>query len=263
MSYESLIYESRSQVAWITLNRPEALNAMNASLLAELPAAVAAADADPDVWVIVLTGKGRAFCAGADLKNVLRVMNSDDPGAVRRFFEEASGAFARIEACNTPIIAAVNGIAAAGGLELILSCDLVMAAESARIGDAHANYGVIPGGGGTVHLPMKVGPTRAKQLLYTGELLPAATLLHWGLVNEVVPDDQLEAAVTALAERLAAKSPLVLRRMKELVADSRDASLGSAQRAEIKIWEAHCKSADVFEGLNAFSEKRQPVYSGK
>ena len=153
-------------VAQVRFTRGDKMNALDGAQFEAVLEAGQALREMKGLRVAVLSGEGRAFCAGADLKNVLKVMNSDDPNAVRHFFEVASGAFARIEACNTPIIAAVNGIAAAGGLELILSCDLVVAAESARIGDAHANFGVIPGGGGTVHLPMKVGPTGPSSCSY-------------------------------------------------------------------------------------------------
>jgi enoyl-CoA hydratase len=263
MSYSCIIYETRDRAAWITLNRPDDLNCINDVLANELCAAVAEAERDEDVRVVVLTGAGRAFCAGADLKHVRGVLESGDPETIRRFMAWARDAFARVAACEKPLIAAVNGIAAAGGCELILACDLVIAAESATMGDAHANYGLLPGGGGAARLPRKIGPTRAKYLFYTGEFLPAATLRDWGLVNDVVPDGELMSAVEALAAKLTAKSPLVLRRMKTLVDDGLESSLEAALRLETTVWEGHATSKDFAEGLAAFVEKRTPNYTGR
>lgn len=263
MEFQSLIYEVRDQAAWITLNRPDALNAMNDQVVDELPRALDAAEADQSVRAIVITGKGRAFSAGADLKYVLDILRSGDAEKVRAFMLSAYGLFNRVEATEKVTIAAVNGIAAAGGIELLLACDLAVAAESAKIADAHANYGLLPGGGSSIRLPRKVGPTRAKQLLFTGEFLPARTLLDWGLLNEVVADDALVGAVEALLARLTAKSPLVLRRMKKLVNDGLDSPHEPALRLEMIAWEAHARAEDLKEGLSAFSEKRSPRYSGR
>lgn len=263
MAYETLTYEKRGRACWITLNRPDALNAISQQVMDDLSAALDAAEADEEVWAAVLTGAGRAFCAGADLKDVLGILTGDDAEAIRAFMNNAYRMFRRVAQFEKPLIAAVNGIAAAGGLELILGCDLVIAAESAKIGDAHANYGLVPGGGSSIRLPRKIGPTRARQLLYTGEFLPAQTLMDWGLVNEVVPDGELTNAVDAMLEKMLAKSPVVLRRMKRLVDDGLDAPLDPALRLEMMAWEAHSKSEDLKEGLNAFSEKRTPAYSGR
>ncbi len=263
MTFDNLLYEIRDGGAWITLDRPEALNALNEGLIDDIGQALAEAEADPAARVLVLTGAGRAFCAGADLKYVLGILESDEGEAMRAFFRSASAFFARVAACEKPLIAAVNGIAAAGGMELILACDLVIAAEGARIGDAHANYGLIPGGGSSIRLARKIGPARAKYLLYTGELLPAATLAEWGLLNEVVSDAELVSAVEALVAKLAAKSPLVLRRMKRLADDGLDTPLETALRLEVAAWEGHVGAADLKEGLAAFKEKRPPAYSGR
>jgi len=263
MAYSRLIYEVRDRAAWVTLNRPDDLNCIDDTLAGELGAAVDEAQADDEVRLVVFTGAGRAFCAGADLKHVLGILQSQDAEKIRRFMALAREMFAHVARCEKPLIAAVNGIAAAGGCELILACDLVVAAESATIGDAHANYGLLPGGGGSARLPRKIGPARAKYLLYTGEFLPVTTLRDWGLVNEVVPDKELIPTVEALAAKLSTKSPLVLRRMKQLVDDGLDASLETALRAETQAWEGHATSADLAEGLAAFSEKRTPEYTGR
>ena len=263
MSYKSILFEIKNGAAWITLNRPDALNAIDAHMLEEVPEAVAKAGQDENVRCVVLTGQGRAFCAGADLKNLRGILGRHEGNEIHGFFSKARVLFESVAQCPKPVIAAVNGVAAAGGIEFILACDLVIAAQTARIGDAHANYGVIPGGGGTVNLPRKIGVNRAKQLLFTGDLLPAATLCDWGLVNQVVEDDSFRVVVEEWAAKLASKSPLVLRRMKQLVEDGLEAPRDVALRMETAAWEAHGKCEDVVEGLDAFVEKRRPIYKGR
>ena len=263
MSDPKVLYEVRGRTAWITLNRPDDLNCIDADVAREILLAVEAAEADNDVRALVFTGAGRAFCAGADLKYVLGILTGQDPEEVRRFMSNARDLFARIAECEKPVIAAVNGIAAAGGCELILACDLAIAVEGAKIADAHANYGLLPGGGGAARLPRKIGPARAKYLLYTGEFVAVETLRDWGLINDVVPADRLIGEVEALTAKITAKSPLVIRRMKDLVDDGLDSSLRAALRGETKAWEAHALAEDLKEGLTAFSEKRAPDYKGR
>lgn len=161
-----------------------------------------------------------------------------------------------------PVIAAVNGLALAGGLEAVPCCDLVVAAREAKFGDFHAKYGLVPGWGGSVRLPRKLGVNRAKQMMYTAELLPASTLMDWGLVNAVVPLADLQSAVDALAARLADMSPLGLRRMKELVDAAAQQPLDDALRNERDIAEMHSHSHDCREGLAAFTQKRKPNFTG-
>ncbi len=263
MADPKLLYEIRGRTAWITLNRPDDLNCIDGDLGREIALAVEAAEADKDVRALVFTGAGRAFCAGYDLKYVLDIVGRQDPEEIRRFMAGALALSTRIAGCEKPVIAAVNGIAAAGGLELILSCDLAIAAEGVRIADAHANYGLLPGAGGSALLPRRIGPVRAKYLLYSGEFVAAETLRDWGLFNAVVPADKLLGEVEQLAAKITAKSPLVIRRMKHLVDDGLDSSLAVALRAETKAWEAHALAEDFMEGLTAFSEKREPDYKGR
>lgn len=261
-SHETLIVVDNDGARWITLNRPDAMNALNGVLLSELRAAVEEADADPDCRAIVITGAGETFSAGADLKYVLGLLQKNGPQGLLPLMDEASSFFTRLEACRKPVIAAVNGIACAGGLEMVLACDLVIAAESARFGDAHANYGLLPGGGSSFRLPRKVGPTRAKYLLYTGKIVPVAEIADWGLVNKVVPDDALIAETEALVAEITAKSPLVMSRMKYLADDGAEASREAATRLEPAVWAGHAASNDLAEGLAAFTEKRKPKYTG-
>lgn len=260
MPFETLLLARRGRAAWITFNRPAAMNSMSPEMVAEFAQALDHVEADRDLRCVVLTGAGRAFCAGADLEAVKEF--EDQGEAIRTFLGAATALLTRIERLPLPVIAAVNGLALAGGLETVLCCDLVIAAEEAKFGDAHATYGLIPGWGGSVRLPRKIGANRAKQLMYTAEFLPARTLMDWGLVNQVVPLDGLQAATDALAARLADKSPLGLRRMKELVDDGLEQPLDVALRNERIMAEAHIHSHDHREGLAAFVEKRKPNFKG-
>jgi len=256
---EELQQQRSDAVLWLKLNRPHALNSLTLSLVEALTAAIKDAENDPEVRVIVLTGEGRAFCAGADLKDPAR--SRPESGAE---FVKAIGALTElIEACPRPVIAAINGIAVAGGLELVLACDLVFAAESARLGDAHSNYALFPGAGSTVRLPRKVGLNNAKLLMFSGEMLPATEWKTLGLVNQVIADDGFVDAVSALAKKLASKSPLVLARMKQALNDAMDQPLPIALRYERALSNLHHFSADRVEGLAAFKEKRAPQFQGK
>jgi enoyl-CoA hydratase/carnithine racemase len=235
------------------------LNSLTISLVEALARAIADAQGDPSVRVIVLTGEGRAFCAGADLK----ASASRGPEAGAQFVKAIGALTEMIEASGKPVIAALNGITVAGGLELVLSCDIVIATESARIGDAHSNYALFPGAGATVRLPRKVGLNNAKFLMFTGDMRPASEWKALGLVSQVVADDGFIDAVSALATKLATKSPLVLARMKQALNDSVDQPAAVALRYERALSNLHHFSADRTEGLAAFKEKRAPQFQGK
>jgi len=257
----SVLVEVGADAVWITLNRPAALNSITPDMVAGINAALARAD-DPAIKAVVLQGTGRAFCAGADLKYVKSATQGDEAAAAR-FLDTVLDMMTRLENCPRPVIAAVNGLALAGGLELVLCCDLVIAARSAKIGDAHANFGLLPGGGSSVRLPRKIGPTRAKYLLFTGDFVPVDELVASGLVNEVVDDAELTAAVERLVAKLASKSSLVLRRMKALVADGLEQPKDIALRLELLASELHAHSHDMKEGLAAFEAKRKPSFTGR
>ena len=260
---ETIRLETNGAVAWMRLNRPKAMNALSPLLVEELDRALAAIERDDTVRVVVVTGTGRAFSAGADLAFAFESISRGDAGPMTRFVERIGVVFERLSRFAKPVIAAVNGLALAGGLELVLCCDLVVAAESAKIGDAHANYGLLPGAGNAARLPKRIGSQRAKQLLFTGEFVAAADLVAAGLVNRVVPDGDLERAVQALAETIAAKSPLGLRRMKQVADASLALSDEAALRLERRTLVEHFESEDVREGLAAFRDKRKPEFRGR
>jgi enoyl-CoA hydratase len=257
-----VIYETRSSGAWIRVNRPQAMNALSVEVLDGIMAGLEKARADEAVRAVVLTGTGRAFCAGADLKEILSFRGEELLRGHREFLAHANMVFEAVEMFPKPVISAVNGLALAGGLELILCGDLVIASETAKLGDAHANYGILPGGGGSVRLPRAVGPAMANYLFFTGESLPATRLVACGLVNEVVPPDELEARVAEIVEVIATKSPLALARLKQLVRDGLAQETPTGVRLELLMSEAHAHSHDFIEGLTAFSEGRSPIFLG-
>jgi len=248
-----------------TLARPEALNAIDPLMVASLNLAMDDAEADSSCTAIVITGQGRSFCAGADLKAAKqRQENSNAAGEfdTQSFVRSVTNLMSRIEKFSCPVIAAVQGMALAGGLELVLCCDLVLAARSAKFADAHANYGLLPGGGASVRLPRKIGSTRAKQMMFTGDMFSADTLREWGLVNQVLEDSELFRSVSELLDKLSTKSPIGLRQMKRLINNGQTMSADDALEFEQKIFAEYALTHDRKEGLAAFSERRKPVFKG-
>ncbi|MDN7139749.1 enoyl-CoA hydratase/isomerase family protein [Pseudomonas sp. JQ170] len=254
---ESVSIELKGQVGWITLTRPKAMNALNREMLEAMTARLNAWENDDQVRVVVLTATGPAFCAGADLK----AGGTPLPGE-KDLLDTIVTFFDALRAFPKPVIAAVNGLALAGGLETVLCCDLVIAAQSARFGDAHSNFGVFPGGGGAAVLPRKIPENIAKYMLFTGDSLPAQDMKHYGLVSEVVADGQLVEHVQALGDKLAQKSPLVLRKMKKVADQAGDKPRADALRQELLELRDHQRSYDMAEGVRAFAEKRKPDFKG-
>ncbi len=259
--YKEILCEKRNQTLWIYLNRPKDMNSITSGMLLEIQEVLSKARLDDDIRVLVMSGKGPAFCAGADLKVVFETI-SQEPSAEPDFFEIVEQAFGMLADFPKPFIAALNGLTLAGGLELAMAADLILAADSAKIGDAHSNFGVLPGAGGSVHLPRRIGLNRAKYLLFTGEFISSAEMKEFGLVSQVVPDAELEVVVQKLADKLSAKSPLVLRRMKKLVVQGLDQPVKIAIHSELLALRQHIRSYDLSEGLTAFVEKRKPEFKG-
>ena len=259
---DELLYQQRGSIAWLTLNRPDAMNSLNLAMIGCFEKLLPLIAANEDIRVVVITGTGPAFCAGADLKEVLAC--ADLPPGEADFLERVcDNMMDPLRHFPKPVIAAVNGITMAGGLELAMCCDIVIASDEAKIGDAHANFGVYPGAGGAAVLPRLVPHNVAKYLLFTGKTLSAREMQTYGLVNEVVAPGELEGAATDLADVIASKSPIALRRMKEVANASLDKSRDGALEHEQVMMRRHMHSYDMNEGLRAFSEKRAPEFVGR
>ena len=262
MKYEDIIFKKENGVGRIALNRPAALNALNRRMISEIGYALEDTERDNSVRVIVVTGSGRAFCVGADLKFVKEELNSlYDQQEFFRFGNKTL--MNRIENLTKPVIAAVNGIALAGGFEIVLACDLVIASEEAFFGDQHINYGLVGPGGSTQRTPRLVGPRKAKEIIFTGEKWSAREAEKIGLVNRVVPAGELEMSVNEIALKIAEKSPVALRIAKSLINRALDADRATASELEVMSAIVNATSEDYREGIKAFNEKRAPVFKGR
>ncbi|MBI2527117.1 MAG: enoyl-CoA hydratase/isomerase family protein [Candidatus Rokubacteria bacterium] len=259
MALSTVTLDVGEGIARVVLNRPEQLNAISPQLLEDLWHVCATVEADPGVRAVALTGAGRVFCAGADLKAVQAL--SPDPVKWAQFMGSWHRVFNRIEALPMPVVVGVHGLALAGGLELVLCADIAVMDAEARLGDQHANFGLVAGGGGSQRLPRLIGARRAKDLMLLGGWLTASQCLEWGLVTRVTPAGTVAAAVEAVARELAAKSASANRTVKTLVNRSFDFDLGSGLEMERQLVAAHMRSADAGEGLRAFVEKRAPVFN--
>jgi enoyl-CoA hydratase len=263
--YEYLIYEKNSNgVATVTFNRPDKMNCLSLPLLRELGDAMLDAETNKDVKVIILTGKGKAFCAGADLGDV-NARNT--PGGLNKeleaeFHRTAGITFSRIENCTKPLIAAVNGYAVAGGFEMCLWCDIVIASENARIGDGHATY-ILMGPISTNLLPRQIGYKKSMELLLTGDLWPAIELEKAGFVNKVVPADKLMETANELAAKIAEKSPLGSKYTKAIVKKAVSGPVDVVNDYAFAVLTLIGLSKDRAEGVKAFAEKRKPRYTGE
>lgn len=256
--------EHGSTLGLVTLNRPKEMNPLDWDTGLRLGRIFDELAADPQVRVIAVTGAGRAFSAGGDMKKyqVLQRDATDFP----QFLEDLHAVFSGLAQLSKPVLALVNGIAVAGGIELILSCDLAIAAESAQIGDAHLTFGQMGGGGVLTLLPRAVGPARARELVLSGRLLSPAEALDWGLVSQVVPDADLLAAGIAFTKEVAKKSPLAVANAKSVLnaAFSDGTGIPAGMRLEREVTARYClTSDDAPEGLNAFADKRRPAFTGR
>lgn len=251
-------------LATIELNRPDALNAWNADLGDELRAAVARTAADDAIRAVLVTGAGRAFSSGADLKDLAgRAVTPDGRPDLRKVLVEAYHPIVTgIRHMPKPVVAAVNGAAVGIGLSLALSCDLVVAAESSYFLLAFVNIGLVPDGGSSLFVPARVGSARAARLAMLGERLPAPTAHAWGLVDEVVADDALRGEAEALARRLAAGPTRAYAGIKRQLNASVYARLEEQLALEADLQQDMAGSSDFAEGVAAFASKRQPVFSG-
>ncbi|WP_340378090.1 enoyl-CoA hydratase-related protein [Streptomyces sp. SS7] len=258
-----LLTRHTGQVAFLTLNRPEALNALTADLREQLIRTLADASADPAVRAVVLTGAGRGFCAGADLRGGAAAGERVAGDVARMIRLGAQRLVAAVLDCEKPVIAAVNGTAAGLGAHLALACDLVLAAESARFIEVFVRRGLVPDGGGAYLLPRLVGPQRAKELMFFGDALGAADAERLGLVNRVVPDGELEKTAGEWAARLATGPTRALALTKHLVNASLDSDRATAFTAEATAQEINMTTEDAREGLTGFLERRAAEFRGR
>ncbi|MEA3545012.1 MAG: enoyl-CoA hydratase-related protein, partial [Thermodesulfobacteriota bacterium] len=255
-----LLIETGKGVAIVTVNRPQAMNALNEKTLLELQKVFISLAADTAVQVIIITGSGeKAFVAGADIA----AMQSLSAMEARRFAKLGHQVMHHIEACPKPVIAAINGFALGGGCELALGCDIRIVAENARFGQPEVNLGVIPGFGGTQRLARLIGKGRALELILTGTMIDAAEAYRIGLANKVVPLEQLLETAKKMAKTIISKGPHAVLLAKEAVRNGLEIDLDRANQYETELFSLCFATADKKEGMQAFLEKRQAEFTGK
>jgi enoyl-CoA hydratase len=258
-AYETLLLERAGRVTIVKINRPDKRNALNIKTREEGASVLEELRSDDSVGVVVFTGAGdKAFVAGADIAEF-----SGRTAITQREVMMGRSLFTAIDTFPKPVIAMINGYCLGGGCELALACDIRIASESASFGQPEINLGIIPGGGGTQRLTRLVGEGKAMELILTGEIIDAKTAFAIGLVNQVVPADQLQAKTMEIANRIADKSPIALRLAKEAVKLASRSNLDEGLRREVDLFALCFSSEDKNEGVSAFLEKRKPVFKGK
>jgi enoyl-CoA hydratase len=256
MSYKNILVEKKNGIGIITMNRPQVLNALNRETLEELTNAVLELENDNAVHVALITGKEKAFIAGADIKQMqaMNTLQAKEFGALGHRLLQT------IESSRLPYIAAVNGYALGGGCEVMMACDIILASTTAKIGQPEINLGIHPGFGGTQRLPRLVGNIKAKELLLTGDAIDAAEAYRIGLVNKVVEPEKLMEEAEKLAQKIMTKSGVQTNAIKELINKGTNVDLPSACALEIASFSASFATEDQKEGMSAFLEKRKPVF---
>lgn len=255
MAYESIIFEKEENIAIITFNRPEARNAVNNQVRAEFAAAIAEVAADNEIKVLILTGSGKAFASGVDIKEFSQTTPYHAHN-VHRLGE-------MVEKLEKPVIAAVNGFSLGGGYEIAMGCDIIIASDTAKFGHPEINIGIIPGGGGTQRLPRLIGVYKTKELIFTGDIITAEEAFRLGLVNRVVPMDQLMPTAKEMAKKIATKSAAALKLAKTAINHSMQTNLESGLKYEYELYSLSLSLEDKVEGVNAFLEKRVPKFVGR
>ena len=260
MNYETLLCEVKDQIAKVTLNRPQVMNALNSTVFNELERLFMALMDDVDVRVILVTGAGeKAFAAGADINELVRLDIATGEAKSGRGQE----VFRIIETCGKPVIACINGYALGGGCELALACTIRLASDTARLGQPEVKLGLIPGYGGTQRLPRLVGQSMALKLLLTGEMVNAVEALRIGLVDEMVPAERLMERAEALARTIVGMAPLAVAGCMEAVRWGGELNLVAGTDVEAEIFGRLCGTEDKAEGTRAFLEKRTPIWTGR
>jgi enoyl-CoA hydratase len=259
MEFETLIYEKKDRVAWITLNRPQVLNAANNRMRKELKEVLEEARDDAAISVIALTGAGdKAFSAGADISEIAKLTPVDQLSRYSRVLPQTL-----IRQIAKPVIAVVNGLALGGGCEMVLACDIAIASENAKFGVPEIKVGVIPGAGGTQILPRLIGEKRAKELLFTGRTITAAEAFQIGLINQVVPHESLREAAENFIAVLLKRSPVILKIAKLAANRASETTLMTGLSSETDLFAFCFSTEDRMEGAQAFMEKREPNFKGK
>lgn len=259
MDYQYLLYEKEGALGIVTVNRPEALNALNQTVYQELHDLFQQIEDDQEIGVIVLTGSGKkAFVAGADIAD----MAPRNTVEIQKFLDVSRMSFDRIYSMSKPVIAAINGFALGGGCELAICCDFRIASETAKFGQPEINLGIIPGGGGTQRLMRLIGMAKTKELVYTGDLIDAQAALSIGLVNKVVPSDSLMGEAREFAKRLLGKSRVILALAKKAIHAGSNTDLASGLDIEAQCFALCFGTKDQKEGMAAFLGKRKPVFTG-
>jgi enoyl-CoA hydratase/carnithine racemase len=259
MNLQDLLYDKRNQAAWITLNRPQALNAITPEMIRSLRTAVEDALADSNVRALVITGAGRGFCAGADI----RVLDNANLEQFRAFLNELTAVWSFIRTFPKPTIAAINGVVVGAGFELTLVCDFRLAATTARLGSAEVRINQPMTDGSTYLLPRLIGEAKAKEIAMTGDILDAEEAGRIGLVNTVVEPEALQSTVEELVKKLSSRGPIAVSHIKQCFARNRDVDVESAILIENEAATACFVTADQKEGLRAFLEKREPQWTGR
>jgi enoyl-CoA hydratase len=259
MPFNTIRLEITNAMAILTFNRPEVLNALNPEMIGEFRQAIKALVETESVRVVVLTGEGRAFVAGADIK----VLEGLDPLGAKKFAQVGQEALAALEAMDIPVIACVNGFALGGGCEIAMACDFIYASEEAKFGQPEINLGLIPGFGGTQRLSRLVGRARAKELCLTGRVITAQEACGMGLVTRVFPTESLMEETLRVAEGIAEKGAVSLRATKHVIDRGIDMDLGNACALEADAFSLCFASPDQKEGTTAFLKKRAPKFTGK
>ncbi len=258
MAYKTILVDTEAAVGLITLNRPDALNALNEELMFELTTALDEFEADENVGCIIITGSAKAFAAGADIKEM------QPKGYVDVYKEDFVIAnWQRVTTCRKPVIAAVAGYALGGGCELAMMCDFIIAADNARFGQPEITLGIIPGSGGTQRLPRFVGKSKAMEMCLTGRQMDAAEAERCGLVSRVVPLDELRTEAIATATKIAEMSQPVVMMAKEAVNRAYETPLAEGLRFECRLFHSSFALEDQAEGMKAFAEKRKPQFKNR
>ena len=257
MSYQYILVETRGRVGLVRFNRPKELNALNAGLMEELVTALEAFDAEPALGALVVAGNERAFAAGADIKEMAGL------SAVEMLTRDSIGRWDRLRRLRKPLIAAVAGFCLGGGNELAMTCDMIVAAETARFGQPEINIGVIPGAGGTQRLTRAVGKALAMEMVLNGRLITAEEAYRCGLVNRVVPAEACLDEAVALAQQIAERAPVAVRLAKEAVNAAFETPLTDGLADERRAFYMLFSTADQKEGMAAFIEKRPPQWQGR